>query len=219
MAVGDLAKVGVVRVRSPSNTLRFGLPVCFEKGLGVHGATVIAKRYSFVNSSLLVPRIAGRYDTARMDNKAIRRKNLLDLEREFGTLAALAEATGSADRHLSQMKNGTRGMGDRVARRFEARLGKPRGWMDEVDHASPQTSLEAVKLLEDYNALPDGLKSHVARKTAELRAYADALPDFLRKSLRPPPDPLAYRAWEKEMEADMARLMRSSGGEPAGAAQ
>lgn len=65
--------------------------------------------------------------------KEIRRYRMLMLAAEFGSLEALAERTGTSARHLSQIKNGWkgRGMGRLIARRFDAKLGKPLGWMDQ----------------------------------------------------------------------------------------
>lgn len=67
-----------------------------------------------------------------MENKVVRRLNLAALEAKYGTLEAVAEATGTKAAHLSQIKNGTRGMGDKVARRIEAAIGEGVGWMDVI---------------------------------------------------------------------------------------
>jgi hypothetical protein len=75
-----------------------------------------------------------------------------------------------------------------------------------------QYSLESATLLEDFNALPSWLQAHIARKTAELRKYADALPTMVREGMNnPPKDPERYRDWERRIEDDM--LQRSSGRE------
>lgn len=79
-----------------------------------------------------------------------------------------------------------------------------------------QYTLEGQKFLDDYYALPEGLREHVAKKTAELRAYADALPAFIRNGLRPPTDPETYRAWEKDMEVDMRRRLLEAPPPPPG---
>lgn len=52
-----------------------------------------------------------------------RRAALVALINEFGTIRALAEKTDSDAAHLSQIKNGTREMGEAVARRIENALG------------------------------------------------------------------------------------------------
>jgi SOS-response transcriptional repressor LexA len=64
-------------------------------------------------------------------NKA-RRANLAQLEQKFGSLAELerradGEVTAS---YLSQVKNGYRDMGSKVARKLEEKLSLGLGWMD-----------------------------------------------------------------------------------------
>lgn len=99
-----------------------------------------------------------------MENKEIRRKNMLALAGEFGTLRALGDRTETPPAYLSQVKNRAkdRGMGDEVARRFEEKLGKPRGWMD-VDHSSPGTALgddkNLMQLIDLYGQLSDDGKA------------------------------------------------------------
>jgi len=88
-----------------------------------------------------------------MENKEIRRRNLLRLAGEYGTLKALAEATKTDPAHLSQIKNQTRDMGDDVARRFERRLRKPVGWMD-----LPQVQ---TKEIPDNTAPGPDIRGHV----------------------------------------------------------
>jgi plasmid maintenance system antidote protein VapI len=86
-----------------------------------------------------------------MENKVVRRLNLAALEKKHGTLEAVAEATGTKAAHLSQIKNGTRGMGDKVARRIEAAIGEGAGWMDLIhsDQAAPQPSPARRKVEDD----------------------------------------------------------------------
>lgn len=69
-----------------------------------------------------------------MEAKEIRRGNMEALALVEGGLTGLAERAGTSDRLLSQIRNGTRNMGARLARKFEERLGIPHGWMD-VEHA------------------------------------------------------------------------------------
>lgn len=72
----------------------------------------------------------------------IRRENLERLIEQFGTMDALASEVGTSPIYLSQIKNRTkssksgrrREMGTALARRLEAALGKPDGWMDQ-DHS------------------------------------------------------------------------------------
>lgn len=84
-------------------------------------------------------------DLRAMENKEIRRANMLLLAEQLGSLEALAEKTKTAAKYLSQVKNrwNGRGMGDDVARRIEAHMRKPRGWMD-VSHASSEIAHHSV---------------------------------------------------------------------------
>ncbi|TAK84330.1 MAG: hypothetical protein EPO20_14675 [Betaproteobacteria bacterium] len=86
---------------------------------------------------------------------------------------------------------------------YLAEAGYPR--VQKAEQPATQYTFEASTLMEDFLALPDGLREYVSRKAAELRAYADALPAFIRDALKPPTDPERYRAWERDIEADMTR--------------
>ncbi|WP_186155027.1 XRE family transcriptional regulator [Burkholderia gladioli] len=76
-------------------------------------------------------------------NDEIRRANLTVAIKRFGTAKKLAEAADVSVAYLSQVKNGQpesrtgkpKNMGDEVARKIEAALGEPAGWMD-ADHSS-----------------------------------------------------------------------------------
>jgi hypothetical protein len=94
--------------------------------------STIADCYYSVNSILHIPSCSNPLFNELMQNKEIRRLNLLSLEREYGTLEAVAARTETVASHLSQIKNKTRGMGDKVARRIEASLARPQGWMDAI---------------------------------------------------------------------------------------
>lgn len=73
--------------------------------------------------------------------------------------------------------------------------------------AARHRPLEAAALLDDYEALPDGLKEIIARKAAALRHYVDSLPPFLRDAMRKAPaDPVQYRKWEEQIEDAIAKL-------------
>lgn len=74
-----------------------------------------------------------------MDAREIRRLNLRQLVREFGSTARLAEAAGSSAKTLDQILAGTplesgqpRGVGHNLARRIEEAARKPPGWLDVV---------------------------------------------------------------------------------------
>ena len=91
--------------------------------------------------------------------------------------------------------------------------GKPIAYFLEDGQAAKQPegqyTFEANRLLDDYHALPEGLKEHLARKAAELRAYVEALPPFLRQKLQPPTDWEEYKQFERELEADMAQRLHA----------
>lgn len=154
--------------------------------------------------------------------KDYRRENLLALERKFGSLEALSDAVGVSASYLSQMKK-VRHMGDRVARRFEKKLGLQSGVMDfppdgaaerlstgggskmPVPHFSPDQSVQ--ELLNDFLGIPPGLRGYVRRKVRELKAYSDQITPFQRNNFpEPPADPAGYAAWERELDAELLRF-------------
>ncbi|HEX8106731.1 MAG TPA: helix-turn-helix transcriptional regulator [Kofleriaceae bacterium] len=85
-----------------------------------------------------------------MENKEVRRLRLLELAKQYGTLKALAEETGTDPAHLSQIKNSTRDMGEDVARRIEQALKKPAGWMDAPPGAQGPLADDELEMLEKY---------------------------------------------------------------------
>ena len=66
-------------------------------------------------------------------NKTIRKTNLLEQIARFESQREFADVAGLAPAHVSQMVTGKRNMGDAVARRIEASLDLPEGYMD-VQH-------------------------------------------------------------------------------------
>ena len=89
-----------------------------------------------------------------MNVKEARRLRLLELIRTEGTLRAVAQKVRPGykyfDRYLSQVKTATRGMGDKIASRFEKAYHKPNGWMDYVG----SSSIEANELLHAWSQFP-----------------------------------------------------------------
>lgn len=79
-----------------------------------------------------VPSHSNLLFNAGMENKEVRRQNLLMLAKQHGSLRALGDAVEVPPAYLSQLKNRANGrtMGDDLARRIEAKLEKPLGWMD-----------------------------------------------------------------------------------------
>lgn len=157
-----------------------------------------------------------------METKEIRRQNMLDLLKTMRQKDAraghrtLAEKTGCATNYISQVKQRTRNMGDKVARRFERSFGLPRGWMDTLNH--PRTTAaevsgtydlvsaaESEQAIEKFNSLHPAFREYIVMKMGELQRYADSLPEFLRRNLQAP-NADTYYDWERDMAADMARL-------------
>lgn len=72
---------------------------------------------------------------------------LLAIERE-GSAVALSEKVGMSPQYLSQLKNGTRGIGHKTARELERRMGYPEGAFDlppADDAAALESALHALK--------------------------------------------------------------------------
>ena len=67
-----------------------------------------------------------------MDNKERRRQYLLRAIARAGSIEDLAAQTETNPKHLSQLKNGTRGIGDKFCRKMEEKLGLKRGAWDQT---------------------------------------------------------------------------------------
>ena len=94
---------------------------------------------------------AFRYHSC-MNIKEIRIQNLLHLIEGSGSMQALAERAQRVEEtinanYLSQLKNSTKGMGDRYARKLESALGLPTNWMDS-DHNETGTGNIDLKAIE-----------------------------------------------------------------------
>lgn len=134
-----------------------------------------------------------------------RKANLLKLIEQHGTLEKLAELTGSSPRHLSQMKNGTRNMGHKVARRIEAKLTLPAGWLD-MKHSKSEANFQGVlgaeELLKDFEMLPPLLQDEVSKKARELRQLIEGVkPEYRNAISAPPSEPTRYAEWEGSIKA------------------
>jgi hypothetical protein len=145
-----------------------------------------------------------------MDEEKVSAEPLFTRIRGKGGASAFAEKLNVSEQVVSNWKR--RGVPWRKLPKVAAALGiSVERYLEEagypsvraLTHTPEQHTLEASALMEDFLALPDGLREYVARKAAELRKYADALPKFIRDALMPPSDPERYRAWERDIEADM----------------
>jgi SOS-response transcriptional repressor LexA len=97
-------------------------------------------------------------------NDEVRRKNLEIAIKRAGTAAKLAEAAKTSPAYLSQIKNRTpdsksgtpKTMGDDMARRIEAAIGEPHGWMDASHYLPTQEETRSglVPVTFDENVVP-----------------------------------------------------------------
>lgn len=99
-----------------------------------------------------------------MNRKDARLRNLQRLVDEYKTIAAVASASGTSEKYLGQLLNGStlksgkpRQIGDDLAQRLEDGCGKPHGWMD-ADHdttapiGGPTLTMSEAELLRLYRA-------------------------------------------------------------------
>jgi hypothetical protein len=87
--------------------------------------------------------------TATMDSprQNQRRAQLRQLIEEAGQAADLSRLSGTPKTHLSAILAGRRGIGDQLAAKLEAVMGKPAGWMDQAAVTSPGYSAAAATVL------------------------------------------------------------------------
>jgi len=90
-----------------------------------------------------------------MDIKTIRRMNVRLLEKEVGSLTAVAKLAGTSQSYLSQCvgKGAFRAIGDELARRLEFGTKKPHGWMD-VSHIEDAHVMVARQIFDKLLELP-----------------------------------------------------------------
>lgn len=89
-----------------------------------------------------------------MDNKTIRRLNLMTLKRRFKTWEELDAKTNVAASYLSQCGTGYRELGDNSARKIEAGLGEAKGWMDAVIDGMSNQAITPVIDDDKYYYIP-----------------------------------------------------------------
>lgn len=149
-----------------------------------------------------------------MDIKTIRRNNLERLIEEAGGQKQLAEIIGKSPAQISQLINQVRHIGHKVARDIEAALKLPANWMDadhptvaREDSAPYDLMLEAetAEAMDKFRLLDHAFRQYILIKMDELLTYTDRLPPFMRSRLQAPTSD-NYQQWEREMEADRARL-------------
>ena len=105
----------------------------------IHGVT-LPKQEGFGCDVVTVTGISRpelRVDHSRMDNKEVRKLNVDWLARvvsgkSSAGYAALGLALDRSGNLVTQWARGHKAIGDKAARHIEAKLGKPRGWLDEL---------------------------------------------------------------------------------------
>lgn len=122
----------------------------------MHSPAHLSILRTFVNSTKRTHLVSNWRFNPCVDNKTIRRLNLLGLIDQHGTIARLAKATNSVANYLSQVKNGHRDMGDDQARRLEAALSKEKGWMDTPQFGSPDEAMSQTEALQILQSLKAG---------------------------------------------------------------
>jgi hypothetical protein len=148
----------------------------------------IATCYSVVNSILLIPSDSTLLCNRGMENKEIRRANLILLIGEYGSVAALAEKTDIDPTYLTNIKNraqtsrGLFQMGDEVARRIEQKLGKGNGWMDQLQNPRLALPDDQQELLEAYEKAQEDWKRGLRSLAAYDRVAQLALLQVLKLS-------------------------------------
>jgi hypothetical protein len=128
----------------------------------------------------------------------IRRDNLAIAAKRAGSSTALAEKAGVSAVYLSRLKNRAvetrtghvKAMGSLVARKIEAAIGEPVGWLD-TDHSKAALPMAAIddKVLPNevaalfqayFEASPSGRERILAVAYQEASAAAKPLPHWVR---------------------------------------
>lgn len=138
MPVGNLGEIGVVGARRLGNSRSFSYPklrnefFCVHKdNLMISDSRRLAYCYSSINSILHIPPKSNLLCNSVMDIKQIRKLHLCKAVDAYGTIKALADATGADASHLSQLNSGHRNIGDKFARKMEDALGLEYGAWDQ----------------------------------------------------------------------------------------
>jgi transcriptional regulator with XRE-family HTH domain len=109
-----------------------------------------------------------------MTASEFRHAHLVLMIEKSGTAQAFAERVGLAPSYISQLVNnktpGGRGIGDKLARKIEAKLGMPKGAMD-----LPPAGSSDVQLIAILSSLPED---------KVVKAMSDLLPQLSPEGLR-----------------------------------
>lgn len=168
MAPSNLLEISQIGASSLGHPSCLAGAVLFDEFDSVHAAR-IAFCDDSNNSKLRVPCNSYLLSNTEMENKDLRRHNLLLLIEEAGSIRTLAEKAGTAPNYLSEIKAADRGMGHKVARKLEAAMGKPIGWIDTLHldkegHGASVSASSVEQLAEKMGDLtPEELLQLVAK--------------------------------------------------------
>lgn len=116
-----------------------------------------------------------------MENNDIRRANLNLLIDEFKTIRALADQVDTAPNYISEIKNGVRNMGHKLARKIEEKAGKPSGWLDQL-HTDPALGQGETIVAKNLDELAEAVG---AMDTEKLHAFLAKVMDHASKKKAP----------------------------------
>ncbi|AOZ48811.1 helix-turn-helix domain-containing protein [Chromobacterium vaccinii] len=112
----------------------------------------------------------------------VRKEKLFSLVARRGATAELASKLGIKPNYLSQVKNDKKRVGELLARKIEAAVGKPRGWMDFPGGGDADVPVEPLGELKDvYGIRRDNLMSILAIRgmAAKLASEVGTSPSYL----------------------------------------
>lgn len=126
----------------------------------------IAKRYCSVNSIVRISSYSGLLSNIAMDNREIRRLNLILLIGDH-TQAEMGTKWGIKSSMVSNYVTDERGIGPKIARKIEVAEALPRGWMDV-----PQTVVDPIlnRFLAVYKTLSVTEKESLVDRALVLQA-------------------------------------------------
>jgi transcriptional regulator with XRE-family HTH domain len=157
-----------------------------------------------------------------MDIRTIRHHNLMCLVREAGGQKRLAARSGVSAAYLSQVlsRKVNRHVGHSLARRLEAGMEKPYGWMDVLPGAALPAGAGALREVDDPAAAYGRARARSRRRRAALSlAWEAGGPESLAARAGVHPVYLAGLLEGPDMPhfpADLARRLEAAAGRPSG---
>lgn len=121
----------------------------------------------------------------------IRRENLRTLINESGNNRVFAEKVGKSEAQISHLAGlgAVKVIGEKLAREFEEKTGKPRGWMDRVHGVSDNILAKVMEYVDYYSQefgykLDDQTRNELVSLCYKLTAQHDVDKDMLRKIVK-----------------------------------